>query len=86
MTAQTSGYRGRTWGRKAPEINEEACGAVGWLSGGQIMVVNGSPLTEEEAAGGGVLPGIVAGGSSSKVLLHLQRKTVTELDGGGARR
>jgi hypothetical protein len=50
------------------------------------MVVNGSPLTEEEAAGGGVLPGIVAGGSSSKVLLHLQRKTVTELDGGGARR
>jgi hypothetical protein len=38
-------------------------------------VVDGSPLTKEEATGGGVLSGVVAGGLSSKVLLHLQRNT-----------
>jgi hypothetical protein len=38
-------------------------------------VVDGNPLAEEEVVGGGVLPGVVAGGSSSKLLLHLQWKT-----------
>jgi hypothetical protein len=74
-TARTSGCRSRTWGQEALENNEEACGAVGWLKGGHSMVVDGNPLVEEEAAGDGALPGGVAGDSSSKVLLHLQRKT-----------
>jgi hypothetical protein len=39
------------------------------------MVVDGNPLTKEEASRGGVLPGLVVGCSSSKVLLHLQRMT-----------
>jgi hypothetical protein len=73
--ARTSGCRGRTWGREAPEINKEACGAVGWLGGGRSTVVDSSPLTKEEATGGGVLSGVVASGLSSKVLLHLQRNT-----------
>jgi hypothetical protein len=49
-------------------------------------VVDDSLLTEGEAARGGVLPGVVAGGSSSKVLLHLQWKTAVRflgLDGHG---
>jgi hypothetical protein len=57
-------------------------------------VVDGKPLMEEEAVGDGTLPSIVAGGSSSKVLLHLQRKTAVRFIGsdgdrvgwGGARR
>jgi hypothetical protein len=40
------------------------------------VVVDGHPLMEEEAVRDGALPGIVAGGSSSKVLPHLQWKTV----------
>jgi hypothetical protein len=39
------------------------------------MVVSGNPLVEEEAVGEGALPGVVADGSSLKVLLHLQQKT-----------
>jgi hypothetical protein len=39
------------------------------------MVVDGNLLVEEEAVKDGALPGVVAGGSSSKVLLHLQRET-----------
>jgi hypothetical protein len=49
-------------------------------------VVDGNPLMEEEATGGGVLLGAMAGGSSSKVLLHLQRKTAVRFlgsDGDG---
>jgi hypothetical protein len=57
-------------------------------------VVDGIPLTEEEVVGDGALPSIVAGGSSSKLLLHLQQKTTVQSfdsdgDGvgwGGARR
>jgi hypothetical protein len=57
-------------------------------------VVDGIPLTEEEVVGDGALPSIVAGGSSSKLLLHLQQKTAVrsfDSDGdrvgwGGARR
>jgi hypothetical protein len=71
-TARTSGCRSRTWGREAQETNEEACGVVGRLGGGRSTVVNGNPLAEEEGAGDGALPGVVAGGSSTKVLLHLQ--------------
>jgi hypothetical protein len=39
------------------------------------VVVDGNPLEEEEAVGEGALLSIVLGGSSSKVLLHLQQKT-----------
>jgi hypothetical protein len=46
-----------TWGWEAPENNEEACSAVGWLGGGQRTVVNGNLLAEEEAAGDGALTG-----------------------------
>jgi hypothetical protein len=57
-------------------------------------MVDGSPLTEEATDGGGVLPGVMAGDSSSKVLLHLEWKTVVRFLGsdddgvgrGGARR
>jgi hypothetical protein len=58
-------------------------------------VVDGNPLAEEEAIGGGVLLGAVAGGSSSKVLLHLQWKMAVRFlgsdgdrvgQGGGRRR
>jgi hypothetical protein len=56
------------------------------------MVVNGNLLTEEEVVKDGALPGVVAGGLSSKVLLHLQRKTTVqfissdgELSGGQER-
>jgi hypothetical protein len=50
-------------------------------------VVDGGRLTEEEAVGDGALPDDVAGGSSLKVLLHHQRKTVvrfigSDIDGG----
>jgi hypothetical protein len=56
-------------------------------------VVDGNPLAKEEAAGDGALPGVVAGGSSSNVLLHFQWKTVVRSVGsdddgvgwGGAR-
>jgi hypothetical protein len=50
------------------------------------MVVNSNPLAEEEVVREGALPGVVAGGSSSKVLLHLQRKMevrLVGLDGDG---
>jgi hypothetical protein len=91
--ALTSDCQSRTWGREAPKNNEEACGAVDRLGGGRSTVVDGNPLTEEEAVGDGALPGVVAGGSSSKVLLHLQRKTAVRFIGsdsdgvgwGGAR-
>jgi hypothetical protein len=79
--AWTSGCRSRTWGREAPENNEEACSMVGWLGGGQSAVVDGKPLVEEEAVRDGALPGIMAGGSSSKVFLHLQRKTAVRFIG-----
>jgi hypothetical protein len=49
-------------------------------------VVDGNPLMEEEATGGGVLLGAMAGGSSLKVLLHLQRKMAVRFlgsDGDG---
>jgi hypothetical protein len=49
-------------------------------------VVDGNPLAEEEADEGGVLLSVVAGGSSSKVLLHLQWKTAVRFlrsDGDG---
>jgi hypothetical protein len=51
-------------------------------------VVDGNRLEKEEVARGGVLLGIMAGSSSSKVLLHLQRKMVVRFlgsdgDGGG---
>jgi hypothetical protein len=51
-------------------------------------VVDGNPLTEEEEVGDGALSGVVASGTSSKVLLHLQRETVVRFigsdgDGGG---
>jgi hypothetical protein len=57
-------------------------------------VVDGNPLAKEEAVGDGALHGVVAGGSSSKVLLHLQWKTAVRFIGsdgdrvgwGGARR
>jgi hypothetical protein len=52
-------------------------------------VVDGNPLAEEEADEGGVLLGVVAGGSSSKVLLHLQWKTAVRFlrsDGDGVGR
>jgi hypothetical protein len=39
-------------------------------------VVDGNPLAEEEAVRDGALLDVMAGGSSSKVLLHLQQKTV----------
>jgi hypothetical protein len=56
-------------------------------------VVDGNPLAKEDAAGDGALPGVVAGGSSSNVLLHFQWKTVVRSVGsdddgvgwGGAR-
>jgi hypothetical protein len=51
-------------------------------------VVDGNSLMEEEAVRDGALPGVVAGGSSSEVLLHLQRKTVVRFigsDGNGVR-
>jgi hypothetical protein len=54
---------------------------VGWLGGGQSAVVDGKPLVEEEAVRDGALPGIMAGGSSSKVFLHLQRKTAVRFIG-----
>jgi hypothetical protein len=93
-TARTSRCQSRTWGREAPENSEEACGAVGCLGGGRSTLVDGKPLMEEEAVGDGTLPSIMAGGSSSKVLLHLQRKTEVRFIGsdgdrvgwGGARR
>jgi hypothetical protein len=44
-------------------------------------VVDDSLHVEEEAVRGGVLPGIVASGSSSKVLLHLQWKTAVRFLG-----
>jgi hypothetical protein len=50
------------------------------------VVVVGDPLVDEEVVRDGALPGDVAGGSGSKVLLHLQRKTVVwliGLDGDG---
>jgi hypothetical protein len=49
-------------------------------------VVDGSPLEKEEAVVGGVLPGVMAGGSRSKVLLHLQREMAVRFlgsDGDG---
>jgi hypothetical protein len=81
MTSRTSGYRSRTWGWEALENNEEACGSVSWLRGGRSAVVDGNPLTREEAVGDGALPGIMAGGSSSKVLPHLQQKTTVRFIG-----
>jgi hypothetical protein len=45
------------------------------------VVVNGNPPVEEEAVRAGALPGVMATGSSSKVLLHLQRKTVVRFIG-----
>jgi hypothetical protein len=58
------------------------------------VVVDDNPHMEEEAIRDGALPRVVAGGSSSKVLLHLQRKTVLRFIGsdedgvgwGGTRR
>jgi hypothetical protein len=44
-------------------------------------VVDGNPLIEEEAVRDGALLGVVAGGSSSKVLLHLQWKTAVRFIG-----
>jgi hypothetical protein len=76
MMARTSGCRSRTWGREAPLNNGQACSAVGWLGGGQNAVVDGNPLAEEEAVRDGALLDVMAGGSSLKVLLHLQQKTV----------
>jgi hypothetical protein len=73
--ARTNSCWRRTWGQEALENNEEACGAVGCLRGGQSVVVDGNLLMEEEAVGEGALPGVMASGSSSKVLLDLQRKT-----------
>jgi hypothetical protein len=92
--AWTSGCWSRTWGWYALGNNKEACGAVGRLRGGQTTVVDGNPLAEEEAAKGAVLLGAVAGGLSSKVLLHLQWKMAVRFLGsdgdivgwGGARR
>jgi hypothetical protein len=52
-------------------------------------VVNDGRLKEEEAVRDGALPGDVAAGSSSKVLLHLKRKTVVQfigLNGNGGGR
>jgi hypothetical protein len=94
MTAWTSGYQSRTWGQKAPENNEEACSAVGWLEGGRSVVVDGNLLMKEEAVRDGALLGVVAGSSSLKVLLHPQWEAVVRFissdgDGvewGGARR
>jgi hypothetical protein len=52
------------------------------------VAVDGGQLMEEEVVGDGALPGDVVNGSSSKVLLHLQRKTAVRFissdgDGGG---
>jgi hypothetical protein len=93
-TAQTSGCQSRTYGREAPENNEEACGAVSRLVGGRSTVVDSNPLTEEEAIKDEALPGVTASGSSLKVLVHLQRKTTVRVIGsdgdgvgwGGTRR
>jgi hypothetical protein len=92
-TARTNGCRSRTWGWEAPEINEEACGVVNQLRGGRSIEVDGIPFVKEEAVGDGALLGVVADNSSSKVLLHLQQKTVVRFIGsdgdrdgwGGAR-
>jgi hypothetical protein len=92
-TARTNGCWSRTWGREAPEINEEACGVVNQLRGGRSIEVDGIPFVKEEAVGDGALLGVVADNSSSKVLLHLQQKTVVRFIGsdgdrdgwGGAR-
>jgi hypothetical protein len=55
--------------------------------GRQEAAVDSGLLAEEESVGDGALPSDVASGSSSKVLLHLQRKTVRFIgldgDGGG---
>jgi hypothetical protein len=39
------------------------------------VVVDGNPLAEEEVVREGALLSVMAGGLSSKVLLHLQPKT-----------
>jgi hypothetical protein len=57
------------------------------------VVVDGDPPMEEEAVEHGALPDIVTSSSSSKVLLHLRRKTAVQFIGsdgdkvgcGGAR-
>jgi hypothetical protein len=72
--AQTSGYQSRTWGRGVAEDDEEACGMIGCPGGSRSAVLDDGQLTEEEAVKDGALPGDVVGCSSSKVLLHLQRK------------
>jgi hypothetical protein len=87
--AQTSGYRSRTWGRGAAEDDEEACGMIGCPGGSRSAVLDDGQLTEEEAIKDGALPGDVVGCSSSKVLLHLQRKMAVRFissDGNGGGR
>jgi hypothetical protein len=52
-------------------------------------MADGNPLVEDKAARGAVLLSIMAGASSSKVLLHLQRKTAVRFlgsDGDGVGR
>jgi hypothetical protein len=49
-------------------------------------VVDSNPVMEEEADEDGALPGVVAGGLSLEVLLHLQWKTAVRFlgsDGDG---
>jgi hypothetical protein len=85
--AQTSGFPSRTLGQEAVDADEEACGTVGWPSGGQSAVVDGDQRRRRRQCGEQRVPASLAGNSGYNRVLRDEGAMADRIfhsDDGGA--